>query len=69
MLKAISRRYVMADPVRIEIQHGEQQLLTELVLALADRGAAALDPMFARPTTPPGVTRSACASCWIRCRC
>ena len=46
VLKAISRRYVMADPVRIEIQHGEQQLLTELVLALADRGAAALDPMF-----------------------
>ena len=37
----------MADPVRIAIQHQEQELLTELVLAMADRGAAGLDPMFA----------------------
>ncbi len=47
VLKAIARRYVMADPARIEIQHREQELLTELVAAMADRGAAALDPMFA----------------------
>ena len=47
VLKAIARRYVMADPLRIAIQHHEQELLTELVLAMADRGAAALDPMFA----------------------
>jgi dGTPase len=47
VLKAIARHYVMADPARITIQQGEQQLLTELVLALADRGAPALDPMFA----------------------
>ena len=47
VLKAVARRYVMADPARIATQHREQQLLTELVLALADHGAAALDPMFA----------------------
>ena len=47
VLKAIARRYVMADPARIAIQHQEQELLTGLVLALADRGAAGLDPRFA----------------------
>jgi len=47
VLKAIARRYVMADPARILIQHREQQLLIELVLAIADRGAPSLDPMFA----------------------
>ena len=47
VLKAIARRYVMADPARIAIQHQEQELLSELVLALADRGAAGLDPRFA----------------------
>ena len=47
LLKAVARRYVMADPLRIVIQHSEQQLLTELVLAIADRGAPVLDPMFA----------------------
>lgn len=47
VLKAVARHYVMADPARISIQHGEQELLTELVLALADRGSAALDSMFA----------------------
>ncbi|MET0966109.1 MAG: deoxyguanosinetriphosphate triphosphohydrolase [Nakamurella sp.] len=46
VLKAIARHYVMSDPERIAIQLGEQQLLTELVLAMADRGPAALDPMF-----------------------
>jgi dGTPase len=47
VLKAIARRYVMADPERIAIQHQEQRLLTELVLAIADRGPGALDAMFA----------------------
>jgi dGTPase len=47
VLKAIARRYVMSDPERIAIQLGEQQLLTELVTAMADRGAGALDPLFA----------------------
>jgi dGTPase len=37
----------MADPQRIAIQHEEQLLLMELVLAMADRGSAVLDPMFA----------------------
>ena len=35
-------------PQRIAIQLDEQLLLTELVLAMADRGPAALDPMFVR---------------------
>jgi dGTPase len=48
VLKAVARHYVMSDPQRITIQLGEQRLLTELVLAMADRGAAALDPMFVR---------------------
>ncbi len=43
MLKAIAVRYVMLDPVRKRLQAAQQQLLTELVLALADRGADALD--------------------------
>lgn len=47
LLKAIAGRYVMADPSRIRIQEREQELLTELVLATADRGAEALDPLFA----------------------
>jgi dGTPase len=47
VLKAIARHYVMADPARISIQHAEQELLTELVMALADRGSGALDSMFA----------------------
>ena len=46
VLKAVARHYVMSDPERIAIQLREQRLLTELVLAMADRGAAALDPMF-----------------------
>jgi len=47
VLKAVARRYVMADPTRIAIQQREQELLVELVLAIADHGAPALDPMFA----------------------
>jgi dGTPase len=46
LLKAIARRYVMADPARLAIQRREQHLLSELVLAIADRGSEALDPMF-----------------------
>ena len=48
VLKAVARHYVMSDPQRIAIQLGEQRLLTELVLAMADRGPATLDPMFVR---------------------
>ena len=48
VLKAIALRYVMTDPIRMAIQVGQQELLTQLVLALADRGAAALDPLFAQ---------------------
>lgn len=47
VLKAIARHYVMADPLRIAIQHHEQRLLTELVQLMADRGSAVLDPLFA----------------------
>ncbi len=47
VLKAIARRYVMADPARIAIQHREQELLVELVEFTAATGAPALDPMFA----------------------
>ena len=47
VLKAISRRYVMADPGRLSIQRREQELLTELVQRTADAGASALDPLFA----------------------
>ncbi len=46
VLKAVAARYVMADPVRLDIQLREQRLLTALVLAIVDAGAAALDPMF-----------------------
>ena len=47
LLKAVAGRYVMADPSRIRIQQREQQVLTELVLATADRGVDELDPLFA----------------------
>jgi len=46
VLKAVAARYVMADPVRLDIQLREQRLLTALVLAIAEVGAPALDPMF-----------------------
>ena len=69
VLKAIARRYVMADPPRIAIQQREQQLLTELVLAIADRGAAALDPMFAASYDDAGGDASGCGWCSTRCRC
>ncbi len=47
VLKAVAGRYVMSDPARLRIQHRQQELLTELVLATADRGPDALDPLFA----------------------
>jgi dGTPase len=47
VLKAVAGRYVMSDPTRLRIQQREQELLTELVLATADRGADTLDPLFA----------------------
>ena len=47
VLKAVALRYVMADPARRAIQQREQEMLTELVLITADRGADALDPLFA----------------------
>ena len=46
VLKAVAARYVMADPVRLDIQLREQRLLTALVLATVEMGASALDPMF-----------------------
>ena len=46
VLKAVAARYVMADPVRLDIQLREQRLLTVLVLALVEEGSPALDPMF-----------------------
>jgi dGTPase len=54
VLKAIARRYVMADPLRIVLQQREQQLLIELVGAIADQGASVLDPMFAGSYTDAG---------------
>ncbi len=46
VLKAIARRYVMADPDRLAIQHREQEVLVELVELTAAAGPSALDPMF-----------------------
>ncbi|MET3807611.1 dGTPase [Nakamurella sp. UYEF19] len=47
LLKAVALRYVMADPERRVIQEREQEMLTELVQVMADRGAEVLDPLFA----------------------
>ncbi|NNG37503.1 deoxyguanosinetriphosphate triphosphohydrolase [Nakamurella aerolata] len=47
MLKAVAVRYVMRTPARQATQEHQQQILTELVTALHDRGAEALDPLFA----------------------
>ncbi len=47
VLKAIAVRYVMDDPVRVAAQLREQELLAELVAAMADRGSSTLDPAFA----------------------
>ena len=48
LLKAIATRYVMEQPARLLVQHREQELLTELVGLLCDRGAEALDPGHAQ---------------------
>lgn len=48
LLKAVALRYVMADPMRRAIQHREQEMLTELVQVMSDRGPDALDPLFAQ---------------------
>jgi dGTPase len=47
VLKAIAFHYVMLDPVHRALQERQQALLAELVAVLADRGADALDPVFA----------------------
>ena len=46
LLKAMALRYVMADPARRAIQLREQEMLTELVHVMTERGADALDPLF-----------------------
>ncbi|GAA1999983.1 deoxyguanosinetriphosphate triphosphohydrolase [Nakamurella flavida] len=46
LLKAMALRYVMDDPSRLRVQIQEQELLGELVAAVADRGEPALDPAF-----------------------
>jgi dGTPase len=48
LLKAVALRYVMEDPIRRAIQHREQEMLTELVEVMSDRGPDALDPSFAQ---------------------
>ena len=48
LLKAIATRYVMEQPARLQVQHREQELLTELVGLLCDRGDDALDPGHAQ---------------------
>ena len=48
LLKAIATRYVMEQPARLRVQQREQELLTELVGLICDRGAEALDPGHAQ---------------------
>ena len=47
VLKSIAHRYVMADPQRQDLQTRQRDLLAELVGALLDAGADALDRGFA----------------------
>jgi dGTPase len=47
VLKAIAFHYVMNDPTHQASKRRQQEVLAELVAALAARGAAALDPVFA----------------------
>ncbi|GAB3298374.1 deoxyguanosinetriphosphate triphosphohydrolase [Parasphingorhabdus pacifica] len=44
VLKAVAVRYVMSDPERLRVQERQRALLAELVLGLAERAPAALDP-------------------------
>ncbi|MTD13543.1 deoxyguanosinetriphosphate triphosphohydrolase [Nakamurella sp. YIM 132087] len=46
VLKAMAAHYVMADPERRTLQVRQQQVLTELVTATADRPEELLDPLF-----------------------
>jgi dGTPase len=48
LLNAVALRYVMADPSRRSIQTREQEMLTELVQVMSDRGPDALDALFAQ---------------------
>ncbi len=47
LLKAVAARYVMARPGVLAAQERERQVVSELVLLLADRGAPALEPLYA----------------------
>ncbi len=47
LLKAVAARYVMARPGVLAAQERERQVVSELVLLLADRGASALEPAYA----------------------
>ncbi len=62
MLKAIAVRYVMDDPRRRRAQADQQQLLVELVQALAQHGADALDassaPRYAAAADDAGRLRA-----------
>ncbi|RLK55265.1 deoxyguanosinetriphosphate triphosphohydrolase [Actinokineospora cianjurensis] len=46
LLKAMAVHYVMSDPRRLQLQARQRELITELVAALTDRGATALEPAF-----------------------
>ncbi|MEU5690551.1 deoxyguanosinetriphosphate triphosphohydrolase [Actinosynnema sp. NPDC020468] len=46
LLKAVAVRYVMSDPVRLEMQAGQRELVAELVRGLLERAPDALDPAF-----------------------
>lgn len=46
LLKALALRYVMSDPVRLEMQRGQRELLAELVEVLRAGAPNSLDPAF-----------------------
>jgi dGTPase len=46
LLKAVALRFVMSDPRRLVLQAGQRELLTGLVVALAERAPEALEPAF-----------------------
>jgi dGTPase len=47
VLKGIAAHYVMQSDHRMALQERQRQLIEELVVALVDRGADGLDPMYA----------------------